>query len=82
MEPPAIPRRFTLGVRIVGNARGLGGAETTRTATRIVAVVRKVESDAKVTAVKSWVEIVREYDERRKHEQGPEQDGLNDQPSS
>jgi len=29
-----------------------------------------VESDATVTAVKSWVESVREHDERRHHECG------------
>jgi hypothetical protein len=33
---------------------------------RVYPVVRKVESDASVTAVKSWVDIVREhYDQQR-----------------
>ncbi len=31
---------------------------------RVYPIVRKVESDATVTAVKSWVEIVREHHER------------------
>ena len=31
---------------------------------RVYPIVRKVESDATVTAVKSWVDIVREHAER------------------
>ncbi len=35
---------------------------------RVYPIVRKVESDATVTAVKSWVEIVREHHEERQRE--------------
>ena len=35
---------------------------------RVYPIVRKVESDARVTAVKSWDEIIREHDEQ-KHEE-------------
>jgi hypothetical protein len=45
-------------------------------------IVRKVESDAKVMAVKSWVEIVREHHESQQREHLPVQNRVNDQPPS
>jgi hypothetical protein len=39
---------------------------------RVYPIVRKVESDATGTAVKSWVEIVHEYDEQQREAARPE----------
>ena len=49
---------------------------------RVYPIVRKVEADARVAAVKTWVEIVREHEERKQQKRGPEQGAVNDQPRS